>query len=684
MERRALKASDRWLFRLPGDPQVSPDGSRVAFVVQRADRDADRVLTDIYIADVSGGEPRQLTNSGKDRSPRWSPDGKIIAFVSDREGKPQIWMIDITGGEAWCLHTEIAVMSTPLWSPDGKMIAFTSRVFSHDSQWVPYKGAPEGDEQRARAQAASEPKPDKKDDKTPDVKVITRFKHKFDVVGYLGDKRNHVFIVDVPHTRPASPLKPRQLTAGDFDHDAPSWSPDSKHLVFVATRRPDADWLEKSDIWSVDVETGAMSQLLNASGMSNWPRVSPDGKMVAYVGHGGEWRTSTSTEIRVFPFDTSRTLTESDVTSLTRPFDRSVTGIPFSDTRYFSYEMAPAWSADGSLYFILGHEGDSDVYRWAPGSDPDKAFGEPDHSICSFSIRGDTLAIQMGSHTMPDEIYVSRDGSNSKLTSLNYSVLSSLAICHPERIKFTGPDGWQIDGWVMKPSGYEEAKSYPAVLMIHGGPHGVYGSAFSFQEHLLASNGIAVIYTNPRGSQAYGQVFANACVGDWGGKDYGDLMAGVDKAVSMGIADPDRLGVTGWSYGGYMTCWVVTQTSRFKAAMAGACISNRHSLYGTGDIPLVAEHHCASIPWAGAEIMLERSAVSYLDKVETPVLIIHGEADLRCPVGQADEFFSGLRRLGKEAVYVRYPGEFHIFRKPSHIEDRDRRVLAWFSHYLKG
>lgn len=687
MEKRPIRPEDRWLFRSPGDPQVSPDGKHVAFVLQSVDREADRMKTDIYLVPSDGGEVKQLTNSGKDRSPRWSCDGHTLAFISERSGKPQIWLIDTRGGEAWCLETEVPVMSAPVWSPDGRKIAFTSRVFSHEEEWVPYRGAPEGDRKRAEQQALRELKPDRKDadDKASDVRVITRFRYKFDGIGFYGDRRSQVFVVEVPaeRTGPSAcgPVRVRQVTSGGFDHEAPSWSPDGNWLAFVSTRVAGADWLEKSDIWCVNVQTGEMAQLLDASGASAAPVFSPDGKSVVYVGHGGRYKGSTSLEVRVFPFNPGNPATEKDVQSLTLHLDRAVGSVPFSDTRYLAFGMPAVWAQDGYIYFILGERGDSFVYRCMPGSRPERVAGEPDHSIAGFSVAQGVIAYQSGSHTEPDEIF-SKSEAIRRLTSFNDSVVRTLAICSPERLKWQGPDGWEIDGWIMKPHGYQQDKRYPTVLMVHGGPHGVYGPVFSFQEQMLASNGIAVLYTNPRGSQSYGQQFATACVEDWGGKDFGDLMAAVDNVVNLGIADPDRLGIMGWSYGGYMTCWTITQTQRFKAAITGACISNRHSQYGTGDIVHTAEHHFGGTPWAQPEKLLERSALQHIAAVTTPVLILHGEADLRCPVTQGEEFYTALRRLKKEAVFVRYPGEYHLFRKPSHIEDRDKRVLAWFTYHL--
>jgi acylaminoacyl-peptidase len=678
MTRRPIKPEDRRLFKAPGDLELSPDGRQVAFVLQSEDNEQDTPASNICLVTSSGGPVRRLTTSGKDRSPRWCPDGRILAFVSDRSGKPQIWLIDTTGGEAWCLPTDIPVMSAPSWSPDGKRIAFTSRVFSQDESWVPYAGAPDNDRERAEKQS----QPNDKDTKVSGVKVITRFKHKMDGQGFFGDKRSQVFILDVPSEPVTKPLDTRCLTTGDFDHESASWSPCGKYIAVSATRQQDADWLQKSDIWCVEVDSGHMSRLLDASGPSTGPVFSPDGKHIAYTGHNASHGGTTSPEVRVFNFDPSVTLSESSVKSLSAYLDRPVGGVPSSDVRNYVWGAPIRWADDGYIYAIIGDKGDSYVYRFSPDASAVKVAGDKDRSIAGVSVAAGTIVYQSGSHTMPDDLYARTARTTVKLTSFGDEALRELRVCDWQKLEVHGPDDLPVDTWVLQPYGHEPGQKHPAVLMIHGGPAGVYGSAFYFQAQMLASNGIAVIYSNPRGSQAYGQQFANAVVEDWGGKDFADLMAAVDKACEIGIADADRLGVTGWSYGGYMTCWTITQTSRFKAAITGACISSRHSLYGMGDIVFTAEHYFGATPWSCPQKLLERSAVQYVDRVTTPVMILHGEADLRCPVGQAEEFFTGLRRLKKEAVMVRYPGEYHLFRKPSHVLDRNERVLAYFRHYL--
>ncbi|MDP2858327.1 MAG: S9 family peptidase [Bacillota bacterium] len=684
MSRRPINPDDYARFVALGDPQISPDAGRVAFVVQKADLEKDRAHTDIFVVSSSGGAVRQLTSSGKDSSPRWSSDSRKLAFVSDRSGKPQVWIIDTTGGEAWCLQTEQAVGSPPAWSPDGSRIAFTSAVFSQGPEWTPYPGAPEGDRKRAEEQASQDPaRKQDEDSKIPDVRVITRYRHKFDGQGYFGDKRNQVFIVDVPAERPATPVKARQVTSGDHDYTSPSWSPDGRRIILTATRSEDADWLDKADIWSVDIASGEMTLMLDAMGISMGPVFSADGTLVAYGGHDCRHHSTTSPEARVFSATLGRPASEHDVNPLTRALDRPLGGFAMSDIRHMRMGQPVQWGANGTLYFIVGSEGDSFVYRWTSSGGLERMAGADDHTISALSVAGETMAYVMGSHTEPDQLYCSGPSGTIRLTDLNREIVQEIAISEPRRLDFKGPDGWDIDGWVLAPDGFEPGKKHPAVLLIHGGPSGVYGSAFNFQEQMFASHGIAVIYLNPRGSSSYGQAFTNAVVEDWGGNDYQDLMAGVDEVIRLGIADPDRLGVTGWSYGGYMTCWVVTKTQRFKAASTGACISNRMTLYGMGDIVATAEHYFGSTPWGDPDKILERSAIIHMKNVTTPVLILHGESDLRCPVGQGEEFFTALKRQKKPAVFVRYPGEYHGFRKPSHIVDRYRRLLAWFEYHLK-
>ncbi|HEX2987831.1 MAG TPA: hypothetical protein VHS06_06635, partial [Chloroflexota bacterium] len=302
---QTLRPEDLYKFRNPGDAHLSPDGSRVVYVISQADKKTDRNLTSIWVASTGGGEPSRLTNSGKDRSPRWSPDGRRIALISERSGKSQIWILDVAGGEAWHLSTDETVRGVPVWSPDGRSIAFTGRAFDKADDWTPYPGAPVWDRERAISQAeqALSGKTPKDDEpKVSDVKVVTRFRYRFDGVGYFGDLRSHIFLVDVPESQEDSAgarANVRRITKGDFDHDAPSFSPDGKYLVFSATRRDDADYLQKSDLWQAEIATSRLTLLMDGAGPSNQPRWSPDGAKVAFVGHDNSYGGSTSPSLWV-------------------------------------------------------------------------------------------------------------------------------------------------------------------------------------------------------------------------------------------------------------------------------------------------------------------------------------------------------------------------------------------------
>jgi len=712
--RTVLKPEDLYKFRNTGDPQVSPDGSKVLFVVSQADKKSDKNLSNIWVVDTSGGKPRRLTASGKDRSPRWSPDGKRMAFISNRSGKPQIWIMEMGGGEPWLLSTDQAVRSAPVWSPDGKYIVFTARDFTKDETWVPYPGAPEWDRKRAEEQAKkmlsgknqkeSEDEKDGKKDGVFDVKVITRFRYRFDGIGYLGDIRNHAFIVAVPESPPESGEvkgNVRRLTQGDYDHDTPSFSPDGKYLVISALRREDADYLQKQDLWLLDVATGRMVQVMDGLGPCGGARWSPDGKKIAFVGNDRSYGNSTTQALWVLEVEgfirdlesreglsAPAPISMKDALCVTRELDRPVGNPVSSDMRYASEETPFVWEDGNTLLFLACDRGATGVYRAVLGSgkaELSRIWYDPAKTVAAFDKAGGKTVLQIGSPVETDDLYLFDEGAEAdkKLTRITDSNpwLCKVNLGNFHRFTYKGDKDWDIDGWLIYPAGYEQGKRYPTVLFIHGGPHGVYGSSFMFQCQIFASKGYAVLYTNPRGSQSYGQEFAYACVQDWGGSDFRDIMSGVDYVINTGVADPSNLFVTGWSYGGYMTSWTITQTKRFKAAIAGAIVANRYSMYGTSDIPFFSEHHCGGLPWEAREKYFERSAIAYATRVETPVMFIHGEGDLRCPISQSEELYLSLKRLGKTAVFVRYPGEFHAFTKPSHKFDRYERMVAWFDHY---
>ncbi len=719
-DRRRMIPADLFNFKLPGDGQLSPDGSAVIYAVSELSEDKDKGFISLWIK-RRGKEPHRLTTGQhQDRQPRWSPDGQRLAFVSDRSGKNQIWIMNLNGGEPWQLSTKELVESPPQWSPDGRSIAFCARVFSHGEGWEPYAGAPEGDRERVIAQALEAQKgkemnsgKDKgeasdSNERVSDVKVITRLRHRMDGIGFYGDRRSQVFVVEVPKDipKPRDDIQPRQLTSGDFDHQDPSWSPKGDKLVLAANRSPEADWETKQDLWLVDVDNSEMALLHENKGYCYNPAWSPDGRWIAFGGDDRSYGGSTTTSLWVVPVSGDLPHSDSTAVNLTRELNRPLGCGVSSDLRYATSLPPFCWTPDSSgLYFIYGDRGAAHLGQVpVAGGDVPRIAGDEMSTISAFHVSpSGRFVIQMGDMVTPDELYlldpVKMNGDHQisvagemgqtakpeRLSYCNDELLAQMDLGRPERFTFNGAEGWEVDGFLLLPPGYkeEDGEPVPLVLFIHGGPHGVYGSSFMFQTQLMASNGMAVLYTNPRGSQTYGQEFAYAVVGDWGGADFRDIMLGVDEVVDCGLADPARLGVTGWSYGGFMTCWTVTQTSRFKAAITGACVSNRHNFYGTSDIGYTfGEHHFEGTPWDDAQRLLERSAIQYVNQVETPVMIVHGENDLRCPVEQADQFFIALRKLKKDAVYVRYPGEFHGISQPGHKLDRFSRYLAWFKHHL--
>ncbi len=682
-ELRCLKPDDFKEFQRVGDPVISPDGKHLVYAQEWIDGDDDKKYVNLWLMDLEKQESRRLTvGKQRDTSPRWSPDGERIAFLSDRTDKNQIWLIDIKGGEAWQIETP-QTPSSIAWSPDGTALAFCARVFDKDEDWNPYSAAPEGDRKRAEQQAESN------DDDVSDVKVINRLRFRFDGVGSFGDKRLHVFVVAAVEPDDEGP-EPRQLTEGDYDHTGPlSWSPDGRYIAFTAVRRDDADQLDKEDLWAVDVVTGRMTQLMNGSGRVSGPKWGPEGDLISFIGTDGEFGGSTTPGLWVVEVDPAQPqmVEQQEAVNLTRELDRPVGRSVSSDVRYSGSKQPVQWSADGkTLYFIAADSGASNLFSvQASQAQVETVLEEPGGVITAFSLGASgEIVYQAGRTDIPEDLWLYKpEGKRCQLTEVNKDLLSEVRLQKTEPFTFESFDGTEVEGFLLKPHDYEKGRRYPTVLFIHGGPHGAYGMSFMFQCQILASAGMAVMYTNPRGSQTYGQEFAYQVVEDWGGGDFQDIMQGVDEIIEMGIADPERLGVTGWSYGGFMTSWTVTQTDRFVSGIIGAPVTNRHSFFGTSDIGYhFGEHHCGGTPWDNPEQLLERSPLAYVDQVKTPVMLVHGAGDLRCPVAQSEEFYIALKRLNKETVMVHYPDEYHGISTPSHAVDRYERYRAWFEHYL--
>lgn len=682
--KRPLKPEDLLRFQVINDPKVSPDGKSAVYGVAIPDLKKGRTRSSLWLAPLDGGSPRQISNPGEgsDRMPAWSPGGERIAFLSDRSGKPQIWVLPAEGGEAAKLETKERPTGFA-WSPDGRQIAFTAVAFTKAEDWTPYPGAPEDDRERAVEVAGYDPDAEKKGPEPSGVKVISRLSFRMDGIGYYGDKRNQIFVMPADGSGPA-----RRVSEGDLDYLDPAWSPDGWSIFCGRQRQDDPDVFNRADICRIDLETGATEVICENPGPAYRFQVSPDARNLLFGGHDGRHGGySTSAQLWVLPLDR----TGAEPVSITGPLDRPIGPSAPSDLRVLERFHGGQWSSDSQgVYFLLADRGESHLhYAPADGSgEPQRLTGGEHRSVYDFSVgRTGRMVAAIGDGSHPAELFLLETQGERRLTDQNGELLAEVEVVAPERFTYKGADGWPMDGWLIRPVGYEPGRKYPTVLTVHGGPHSEYGPGMQVLFQTLASAGFAVVCTNPRGSQTYGQEFALAVLQDWGGKDYADIMAGLDAVIAMGVANPDRMGVMGWSYGGFMTCWTVTQTERFKAAITGAPVANRLSFIGTSDIPWFMEWQGGGNPWTreGEEKLLERSPIRFVANVTTPTMVMCGEGDLRCPIEQADQFYMALRRLGKApTVLVRYPGEYHGFGKPSHRVDRYKRTVAWFKHYILG
>ncbi|HSF33425.1 MAG TPA: S9 family peptidase [Candidatus Tectomicrobia bacterium] len=650
---RPMSPQDLTRIHFISDPQVSPDGRRVAFVVTTLSEDKDQYLANIWMVDSAGGEPRRFTTGPKrDTKPRWSPDGTRLAFLSEREGQPkaQLYVMPAAGGEPTRLTNLPHGVMHQVWSPDGAHLALVARV----GGW-------------------QEPTTEEERQKSKPVRVITTLKYKANGEGFIYDRRPHLFVV------PADGGEPRQLTDGDFADADPAWSPDGTELAFISARHEERDYDNAADVWIIPLRGGEPRRLTDTAGPVSSPIFAPDGRTIAYRGH--RYPNEAGRNMRVFTVPVAGGVP----TCLTLTLDR--TCVPFFGN------VAPLWSADGQwITFAIEDQGDIPIYRVrADGTTaPERIVtGERQVTGLSASHDGALLAFTAMGPVSPAEVFLCHaDGTGERpLTALNRTWKAEVTRSKPERFRYER-DGHQLDGWVMRPCGFKTGQRYPALLNIHGGPHTQYGHNFFDEFQVYAGAGYAVIYTNPRGSQGYGEEFTRAVIGDWGGGDFADVMAGLDEALRRyDFLDPERMGVIGGSYGGFLTSWTVGHSARFKAACSERAVNNTYTLFGTSDIGhSFSEAQSGYLPWENMQWYIDHSPLTYAKDIATPLLIIHSETDLRCPMEQAEQLFVALKKQRKEVVFVRFPDEDHELSragKPRHRLERFRVILDWFAKYLQ-
>jgi dipeptidyl aminopeptidase/acylaminoacyl peptidase len=633
-----------------GDPRISPDGTRVAYVVTTADREKGEYRSAIWVAPLDGSaEPRRFTFGEKrDGSPRWSPDGRWLAFVSNRgdeKAQGQLYVIPAEGGEARRLTELAESVSDVAWSPDSTRLAFTSRV---------------------RDEAYEE-----EDDKKRRPRRFTRLVQKLDSVGWTGDRRTHVFVVGIEDG------EPRQITEGDNENGAPAWSPDGRQIVFASTRGERWDTELINRLYSVGEEGGEPTQLTGDDGSYETPAFSPDGTRIAYRFIREDGTHPHHHQVGVMNADGS------DAKILTSALDRECA--PHPDYR------EPIW--DGERILFTAEDG-GNVHAYtveADGtSDPLLLVGG-ELEITGYDLRDGRLAYVASTHTTMRELYVTTDGR--KLTNVGDAFTSGRELVEPERFTAVSADGYEVDAWVVRPAGFEEGKRYPALLNIHGGPFAQYGTGFFDESQVYAGGGYVVLFSNPRGGSGYSEAHGRAIrgpIGDagpgWGTRDYDDLMAVVDTALEkFDFVDRDRLGVIGGSYGGYMTSWIIGHTNRFKAAVSERAVNNLVSMFGSSDIFWVFERQFGGPMWDHMDAYIEKSPSTYAKNIETPVLVMHSEQDLRCNIEQGEHLFNLLRLMGKDVEMLRFPAESHELSRggsPVHRVQRFEAILEWFGRYL--
>lgn len=650
---RPMEPADLCRIQWLSDPQFSPDGQRVAFVVTTLSEEKDEYLSSIWLVSCAGGEPKRFTTGpARDTTPRWSPDGSQLAFLSDRQRKrgAQLYIMPTDGGEATPLTDLTRSVSSPVWSPDGRRLAFISRVGGWEE--------PESEEEKRKSKPA---------------RIIGAMRYRFNDEGFTYDRPTHVFTVAITGGAPT------QITEGECAASGPAWSPDNRWIAFASARHADRDYDNAADIFVVPADGGEPRQITDTAGPAGSPSFSPDGRKVAYVGSRRRNETGRNARLFTIPVDSGAP------TCLTPDLDRSVTALG-----------APLWSADGrSLLIGVTDQGNEALYRVrlqpdGTAAEPERLLGG-DRQITAASAcpAAATVTFVASDPTHPAEVFLANaDGSGERrLTDFNRAWREEVTLSQPEHLRYQR-DGVDLDCWVLRPSGAQPGNRYPTLLNIHGGPHSQYGNTFFDEFQVQAGAGYAVVYTNPRGSLGYGEDFARAVIGDWGGVDFADVMAGLDEAVRRcDFIDPDRLGVLGGSYGGYLTSWTVGHTSRFKAACSERALNTFTSFFGTSDIgPWFAPNESGALPWDNPRWYVEHSPLTYAPAITTPLLIMHAENDLRCPIEQGEQLFMALKRLRREVLFIRFPDESHELSRsgrPRHRLERFQHILAWFAQHLQ-
>ena len=633
-----------------GDPALSPDGTRLAYTQSWIDQsDGFESRSRIMMLGMPGGEASEFTQGNKDSLPKFSPDGRVLAFLRpDDSGKKQVWRMEVGGGEARALTNAPGGVTEYSWSPNGQRLVFRADVEPEESV------------------------PDEKDDSIPRTRVVSRIRYRYDTLGWRGDAHHHLFVVD------ADGENSWQITDGDWDDQSAEWSPDGESIAFLSGRRDDRDFFSLTELYVVPVgggEAEMRSQGLSGVGALTW---SPDGKRMAVLATEDPdglvaWQAWL---YLVEPGKAPQQLTDDSL----KPY----LGFP-------SINQPPelAWTADGRILFLGDKQGESYLYEVSAeeGQVRTVAGGSCQTTALTLDRKSSQGVVLSASPGSPGDLFQISitSGAGERLTRVNQEYLDEHSPASMEKFTFERA-GFGIEYRLWFPPDFQPTQKYPLLLDVHGGPNGAFYDSFNAIQQVLATAGYLVLAVNPRGSSTYGDDFMKAVLQDWGGEDYLDLMAAMDLVIDRPYVDSNRLGIHGYSYGGFMTSWTVGHDNRFRAAVVGAPCTDLYSMYGTSDIGI----SFGEVQWGGslldaADALIKHSPITYAKDVSAPVLLLHGEADNRCPISQSEEYFTVLKRLGKEVEFVRFPDCSHLFLRVGHPKMREEylaRTLGWFDKWL--
>ncbi|MBN1212964.1 MAG: S9 family peptidase [candidate division Zixibacteria bacterium] len=661
--KRKLTAEDLYKLRLPGSVSLSPCEKFIAYTVERMDKKEKKYFSNIFMHDLSADRSLQFTHGDhNDQLPVWSPDGSRLAFISTRDKKTGIYIMPSGGGAEKKLIEIEGAVSHLQWTPDAKHLVFALRY--NDSHYIK----------------------DEKEKKEPPVyRYITRLFFRLDGMGYIPKDRFQIYALDIEKA------KLRKITRGRRDNINPNLSPDGKWIVYISNRRPNEDLESKNlDLFVIPFRGGRERKIPTPAGPVFDPKFSPDGKLIAYLGHDNPNDAWGVTNFHIWLVGVNNVPKAKD---LMPKYDRCTYDQTIGDMGEGGGTNL-SWSKESKqIYFLSSDMGVTNLF-YVPrgGGKPTRVF-KGDCHIKDFSLNGktQTVAFVYSDLINPGEIMTcpARYGGEKKAvchTRLNKFLQHEVTLGQTREVRFKSFDGTEVQGWLVKPPDFKTGRRYPSILEIHGGPRVQYGFTFFHEMQYLAAQGFVVLYTNPRGGQGRGETWAEAIIADWGGLDYKDCMAAADYLAKQKFINPKKMGVTGGSYGGYMTNWIIGHTDRFKAAVTQRSVVNLSSFVGSSDCGYELRREFKGWPWTTPETFEKCSPITYFKNVKTPVLIIHSEQDLRCSIEQAEEMFVMLKVLGKKVEMVRFPGEPHGLSRHGRPDRRIARldwIVKWFKRYLK-